>query len=397
MKAWIERTHPPGPRIELDDSSGPLSFGRGAQAKVILDEPSLAPRHLEVAFEEGFWHARALGPLPLPELNGALLDYPRPLFDGDTLDVGPVRLTFRLEAPPENEALLAAVRARPDSPEATLVWADWLQEQGDPLGERIARAARGERLDHQPWLGPLWQHFIAGELEIDWQLGLARSAVIRAVSRRPPPDWRGVLAHLCGLRVARFLRVLEIDVLRLERAGPDDAAARIERALTSLASQPRLPPLLARLSLGTRWSATPTDAPAVFASRAIVARAPVLAHQRIFGTSSRARLVLQRAAGGVTFVGIAGGTRLLAETIRLRRASPTQLHLETPPRLPMALDGRACFFAPDAVGWTLTAGHLRGELRVNGRVDSAYILVDGDAIELQGAGLLRYELVHQQG
>src|SRR5205809_801969 len=48
--------------------------------------------------------------------------------------------------PPEEKAFLDAIRERPDDEAVRLVYADWLEERGDPLGEYIRSQCRRKEL-----------------------------------------------------------------------------------------------------------------------------------------------------------------------------------------------------------------------------------------------------------
>lgn len=82
---------------------------------------------------------------------------------------------------PMNNAFLAEIRAHPDDDEPRLIYADWLEEQGDPRGEFIRLSCERANLD--PWderydeldqrVEKLWQaHFE------QWQAAL--------------PNWKGI-------------------------------------------------------------------------------------------------------------------------------------------------------------------------------------------------------------
>lgn len=390
MRAWIERVAPQGEQIELPEGSGTLIFGRSPKATLVFDDPLISARHCEVSFDAGFWRVRDLGSERGTRVNQAAVSYPRALFRGDVIEFGHTRLRFMSEEPQENRDLISTVLRDPDAAEPYLVWADWLQEHGDPLGERIVRARRGERVDHQPWLGPLWDHFVAGELEIDWQFGFVRRAVLRAVVGHLNWDWKAALSALLHLRVSRFVRELVVDLPRLLPADRRPLLEELAEAQRALAQQPELPPVLDRLSLGYELSSVAMSSVAI--EESLARRLPALLDTTVFTSARSGRLELLHQAPGVKLVGVHDGTRILVDITRLRRAGRTALHLETPPGIPSLTEGNPCFFAPTEGAWRLMSGRMRGEVRVNGRVDSAYLLLPGDVIEITGAGRFRFEL-----
>jgi uncharacterized protein (TIGR02996 family) len=390
MRAWIERTQPRGEPIELPVRSGALTFGRSQKATVVFDDPRLSPRHCELFYQGGFWRVRDLASTIGTTVNRAPVTYPRAVFGGDVIGFGSVQLTFCQQAPEENSALVEAVLREPDAPAPWLVWADWLQEQGDPLGERIARAQHGDTLDHQPWLGPLWELFVAGEVELEWYFGFARRAVLRPVAGHLAFDWKSVLGTLLRLRVLKFLRTLVIDLPRLQSLTPATLAAGLADAQAYLAGLPELPPLLGQLELGS--VGTESAGADLALQECLARRVPALLGRPLARRAGAARLELQRQATGAKLVGLRDGLRVMSDVTRMRRSNRSTLHFEAPPGIPFFTEGNPCFFARDEWGWTLAAGRLRGEVRVNGRVDSSFLLLPGDVIDITGAGLFRFDL-----
>ncbi len=108
-------------------------------------------------------------------------------------------------------SLEAAIRAAPRDEELLRVYADFLLDQGDPLGERLARARSGADDDDARWLGVLALLYEAGRLNVEWRHGLA----VKAVLRNPLGVFASLeqaLTHLVALPVMRFLRELTLDV-----------------------------------------------------------------------------------------------------------------------------------------------------------------------------------------
>jgi hypothetical protein len=157
------------------------------------------------------------------------------------LPPGPVfRVHERQLVSARSPSLEAAIRTSPDDRELFQVYRDFLLDQGDPLGERIARSRLGPLDDDATWLDVLGIHYESGELQIEWTMGLATSAVLRetlAVFN----DLEEGLQHLLELPVMRFLRELTLDVSsdRVNVAAGLEALSRVQ-----------LPATLRRVSLG---------------------------------------------------------------------------------------------------------------------------------------------------
>jgi uncharacterized protein (TIGR02996 family) len=390
VKAWLERVEPAGDAIVLPEGSGTLVLGRSSKATIVFDDVSLSARHCEIAWESGFWRVRDLGSEAGTKVNGLGLGTVRALFPGDVVQLGAVRLRFQNDAPPDDERLLEAIADQPEDLAPWLVYADQLQEQGDPLGERIVRAQAGERLDHLPWLGPLWEAFVSGALEVDWHLGFVRSATLRTVAGRLPIDWQAAVTDLFNLRVGRFVRELTIDVPRL-LAG---ATGRIPEAIIEtqrfLASLPALPQTLERLSLG--YQVGHPGAASIPVVDELLRRAPRLGGTVVYRRAGQTRLTLLWQGDGTRLSGISDGRRNLAGVLRLRKGLKGQLHLESPPGIPFLADGNPCYVSFNEGRVQLIAGRMKGEVRVNRRVDALYELLPGDVVELQGLARFRFEV-----
>ncbi len=390
MRAWLERVTPPGPRIELPDGSGVLVFGRSPKATLVFDDAGVSARHCELTFEAGFWHLRDLGSEGGTRVNGHEVRT-RALFAGDLVAFGTsTSLRFDTDLPKEDPAMVRAIAQDPDLEEPWLVYADQLQEHGDPLGDRVLQAREGGRLDHRPWLGPLWEPLVQGAIEIDWRLGFVRRATLRAVAGRLPIDWREAVATLFNLRVGRFVRELVIDVPRLDQLRLEDLPGGLEGAQRWLLAQPSTPSSLQSLLLG--YHLTESPAPALPVLEGLARRAPRLKGTTVYQNGPTARLRTLSQIDGVRLVGIEGDSRRLTGVVRVRRDSQARLHLESPPGIPFFADGNPCYFTSDADRIELVAGRMRGEVRVNHRVESLFHLLPGDEIEVQAAARFRFEV-----
>ncbi|MCU0699818.1 MAG: FHA domain-containing protein [Myxococcaceae bacterium] len=388
MRCWLERLSPPGDDYELPEGRASLVFGRSPKATLVFDDALLSARHCELFSDGTFWRVKDLGTENGTRVNGREIRYPRALFDEDRLQFGRIELRFRSEVRADDPVLKEAISREPDAPEPWLVYADWLLERGDPLGERMAQARANGRLDHAPWLGPLWDRLLTGELEIDWQLGMVRRATFRQAVGQLPYDWHDAVSTLLRTRVAQFLRELVIDLPRLHQGARALDVEDLVDAQRFLGTLP-LPSTLERVSLGYRLGDRSQRLACI---EELAQRAPRVRGQDVFVSVRQARLKLLSIVDGVRFIGVSEGFRPLTAVTRVRRGTKNQLHFESPPGIPFIADGNPCHFAPGDGTWKLFAGRLRGEVRVNQRVDSVYQLLPGDVIEVQGAGKLRFEV-----
>jgi uncharacterized protein (TIGR02996 family) len=136
----------------------------------------------------------------------------------------------RLQAPssPHHEALEAAIRKNPEDRQLYAVYADWLEEQGDPLGRLIRlhleveqrpkqtqpRAVFGAylRKHRNALLGDIAPYL--DRVAISWRAGFIYSA--RIYSQQPDHNMDGarLLAELLALPIARFLEHLTLGAIR---------------------------------------------------------------------------------------------------------------------------------------------------------------------------------------
>jgi len=144
---------------------------------------------------------------------------------------------------PRNAELEAAIVEEPDSPDAYLVYGDWLLEQGDPLGELVSVQAAlikkprdKELLRRQRDL--LYQEEINlgtfADLEHTWSFGFLESITLDQPSR-------ALYTELFDLVPARFLRELDAD------ADARDGLTEIIGAMVEIG----LPQALRKLSLAS--------------------------------------------------------------------------------------------------------------------------------------------------
>jgi tRNA 2-thiouridine synthesizing protein E len=124
----------------------------------------------------------------------------------------------RNEAPPTLEAL---IDQDIDNIDAFLVYADWLQQQGDPRGEFILLCHEADRLRDNPaiaaardqtiedlggqLLGDLHGPWSRGEVALSWRLGFVDRLRIK-----PGPDAQAILDGLPTQPCCRYLRSLDL-------------------------------------------------------------------------------------------------------------------------------------------------------------------------------------------
>ena len=390
MRAWLERERPEGSEISLPDGSGTLTFGRSPRCTIVFDAPELSQRHCELTWDAGFWKVRDLGSDVGTSVNGIGLRHSRALFDGDVIRFGSVALVFRTELQADDSALVEAIARAPDEEANWLVYADHLQERGDPLGERISRGRAGERIDHMPWLGPLWDSFVAGELEVEWQYGFVRRAALRTAAGRLNSDWRELVQMLFGLRVGRLIRSLTIDLPRYENLSPAQIPEAVVAAQQLLAGLPRLPSTLERLSLGYHVGQPGHGTLPVIET--LAQRVPALRGGVVYQRGQGVRLRVLSKVPGAVLTGIED-SRILSGVTRVRRGQRNHLHIESPPGLPFMADGNPCYFSFSDGRAQLIAGRMRGEVRVNNRIDALFYLLPDDVIDVQAGAKFRVELV----
>ena len=126
------------PLFELSDRER-VVVGRASACDVVLHSDRVARRHFALERDGAGWQVSDWGSTNGTAVNGARVQTRR-LADGDVISVLEVGLVFEERDEVRNPGLEAAIAARPGSPEPVKVWADWLLEHGDPLGEHLARA-----------------------------------------------------------------------------------------------------------------------------------------------------------------------------------------------------------------------------------------------------------------
>lgn len=161
-----------------------------------------------------------------------------------------------------NPSLEKAINANPESPDAYLVYGDWLQGQRDPLGEFITVTTNfksdpsnaklkqrvGELLaKHEDgWLGETLSELKSdGELTLTWGFGFLERLAVGGdeYSEHPAVDAYEAIAKC---RVAQFLRELEINVFEC-----DDGQPNYDEVLDAMVENP-LPKTLRSLAFDVK-------------------------------------------------------------------------------------------------------------------------------------------------
>lgn len=358
---------PLGSRVPI--TGFPFYIGRAKEAALRVPEGSIARRHCQLLYEHDRWWIRDLG-----STNGTFhlgeQVHDAELLHGDCFEVAwGVAFRLLLHEPVEQRSpeLERAILERPDEPERWSVYADWLQEQGDPLGERMAHPLPA---DDRRWLGPLAGLAGRGELQVDWAHGLPSRAVLRCLTTwHAGVEWPERLATLLRQPQFRFLRQLEVDVGSFLRASPtSEWGAQVLEALG-----PHLP-LLERLAIGP-------GAPPVHLSVLEPALAARRARFPCFATTAETLYVPWRPAT-LTWQD---------RTVPLDRKAgfrvgPPGADLELGPGCPaLGFD-----FSEDR--WRVTVDSAaRTDVKINGLVCRAALLRGGDVLEPLPGTRLRFE------
>ncbi len=372
---------PLGHRVPLEEHR--LGIGRGASSDVVILSGTVARQHCEVVFEHGRWWVRDLGSSNGTFVRGERVDDAE-LEHGDCFEVawGPCfRLLLREPEDVRDEAMERAIRESPDDDRRWSVYADWLQERGAPLGERLSNPLPADDLR---WLGPAGGDAFRGELQVEWTHGLPRRATIRCLSGlHAEVSWETRLATLRRQPEFRFLRELEVDVGSFHRAALETrwAAQLLDDLGDSF-------PLLERIAVGP---GTWLDDPAPLEGRLVEVRRT---HPRLTTTASSlgvpwrgASLCLEAIPAGV-YSNLAPGQSLaLRGPAHVDADAGAEIVIRVPP--PMC--GFRVHFAGDR--WVLEAANprLARTLHLNGRARLHGLLRGGDVIEPASGVRLRFE------
>ena len=203
-----------GLRVPL--SRTPFDIGR-AHADWNLRSYLVSRQHARLARgDDGRWSAEDRSSTNGTLVNGKNARTAVPLVSGDLLDLGAGVLRF-LDGPPDalpvHPGLEAAIVAEPTAEAPWRVWADWLMEQGHPLGPWLEGPDRPPA-STLPWLGPLARWQLHRRLRVRWHpWGLLTSLTLPCVSAEEAVHTAWALRHLPLVPAARFLVHLDVEVL----------------------------------------------------------------------------------------------------------------------------------------------------------------------------------------
>lgn len=390
-----------------------LVIGRAGGNDVTVSSPAISPRHVQLEFRHARWWAQDLGSENGTLHNGDFLNDAE-LVDGDVLEL-PDGHCFVVHLDEErevaNSALENAVLAQPDDDALWNVWADWLLEQGAPLGARVrgqAAAARGDG-DEAPassvssgsadarFLRTMARRFRTGWLDVEWARGLPRRAVIRAPGPfRLANETPGALVErLFGEPAFRFLRALEIDPLSF---GSGARVAEEVDGLLEVLSRVTAPPALETIRIGPMLEPEPSAAHREAWARVLRQSSRLTTPiERLFFSSGNASLEVVSVPKEVqvhpkprSTVGL-----VLGEPNFIGQLDECAVQLSADDeheasRLALRIDrdnGR--WFIEDVAG---RAGIRGAQLKVNGRNTRLAHLRDGDVLEPCGGFTLRFRL-----
>ncbi len=340
----------PGTRLSL---TTPFRIGRGNENMLAVPTMDVSPRHCEVVREYDRWWLRDLG-----STNGTFhlgeRVHDAELRHGDVFEL-PASVCFRLllrePVDPRDDEMEQAISDDPDEAHRWSVYADWLQEQGAPLGERIANRRPA---DDRRWLGPLAGYEGRGTLQVGWAHGVPARAVVRTIAPTGWQDgWERPLALLRAEPVFRFLRVLEFDLVSFHRSSTQ--SSWVDRVLTLMGDSF---PLLESLMVGP--GEVPHDADLL----APALRARHELHPR-FATTARSLFRPWRAAT----LRLAGTSHALEPEVIFHAGTQLELGPACPDFGIFWEDGR----------WRLSASS--GGVKVNGVVRKTALLRPGDVLE----------------
>lgn len=247
---------------------------------------------------DGLWLVMEANPRAVFEINGSVPAPRTPLHHGDLISIGGVELAFGYFSEAHEPNLETAIARDPGADEPWLVYADWLQERGDPLGERIAQPL--------PATDAFWLEGL-DPVEVTWRRGVLRRAVFREGTGAFLGITRRQITRLLSLRASAFLEELVLDLLADERA--IDRPTIQQRATTFVEQLPAMP-ALRRLSLGYHLANEASPPPLLLDD----ARFPRLGREPVFLWGQQG---LFEVVDAVDFDGAAIGQRLPLAGLRI--------------------------------------------------------------------------------
>jgi len=158
-----------------------LVIGRFPSSDIVLDDPRVSPHHAELRREGDRYVATDLGSRTGTRVGGAWLRGSTLVSPGDPMEIGPFRLAIASSdtwAHDPELGLVTMIRARPHDDAPRLVYADWLEEQGDPRRAEFLR------------LGVLLKRMPGGHPDLR-----RATARLRQLAASLPLGWRTVVAR----------------------------------------------------------------------------------------------------------------------------------------------------------------------------------------------------------
>lgn len=227
--AYLERLEEPGSEVvskhALDYQHERQFIGREHTTVVMLAHPAIARKHVMLEFGPlGRWWLADMGSSHGTWVNGTHLFGGRRLLEpGDLIRFdghghGDIVLRFGVEGwAPTDAHLRALIDAAPEDAARWEVWADFLEEQGDPLAQRV-RGFGPSPGDLGVGNGHHWEHgFIARGV-------LTRTGRVFATLKTE-------LDALLGSPFSRWMRALAVDLSSYQLGDEETAALQVLQAL----------------------------------------------------------------------------------------------------------------------------------------------------------------------
>jgi uncharacterized protein (TIGR02996 family) len=225
----VATTLPLGTTV-LFSNPGAVLVGRSQRAGLRLQSPKVAPLHVQISFHFEHWRIKPLRPAKV-WLNGMPLPAGAGPLQGGTRITLPDGIELTLNAHPvvRNAQLEKALRLVPTQLHRWLVYADYLEENGDPLGQWIVRHA-----NHTIPESHIRFHGVATESMV--------GCVRRLVVNTDDASWTLWLEQALQSPYSRFLS--EVDAYVVDDA-ETDAENELQLALvfSLLLSKQNLPPI----------------------------------------------------------------------------------------------------------------------------------------------------------
>lgn len=321
MKAWLLKEDSEDfsqELITLPEGPARLTVGRAKDADVRFTSSRLARTQCQLVSDgERWWIEIDVSSSGGTFVNGQRIDR-SPLSPGDRVSFGAGALTFLTSPPARHAELEARIDADPDDATRVQVWADWLHEQGDALGEQLLGAATPVAFAGEP------------RVQLGWRHGLVHAARLRA-------DASGTsllpfLAQLLSRRDARWLRELHVELTPWLGTSAAQLQTDAAAALRLLLTGPHLP-VLERLSFGAWTEGLPPGSLLPAMATRLSARFPRLATPpAALFSPTRLELQLPSTVGDLDFYapGAQHGRQSLERGVWVGASVPGQLRVLTP-------------------------------------------------------------------